>query len=233
MRSLPSVKICGLRPGDDLSFLRHPLITHVGIVLVRASKRYVAPEDARQLVEAVNVRRPDVKTVAVVAGGLGDELIRVARTAGVDVVQLHGGEPSDVARRLREAGFQVWRAMAFDPGEDPRRFLDDMKAHAADADALLLDAKPPADAKPGVTGGHGRTFDWDRLADIARVPFDFDWWVAGGIRPENVQELLRRVRPSGIDVSSGVELGGRKDVGRIDELIQAMEAWGHESLSLS
>ncbi|ACV58681.1 phosphoribosylanthranilate isomerase [Alicyclobacillus acidocaldarius] len=232
MRSLPLLKICGLRPGDDLSFLRHPAVTHVGVVMVPASRRYVSPDEAGDLVRTAKRLRPDVTTVAVVSGGSREEIGEGARRAGVDVVQLHGGEPRDVAERLREAGFRVWRAVAFDPGDDVTSFLDTLRSHASSADAILFDAKPPSDAKPGVTGGHGRAFDWDRLAEMARA-FSFDWWVAGGITPENVRDLLRRVRPVGIDVSSGVEVGGRKDVRRIDQLIQAMEAWGHESLSLS
>ncbi|WP_304458151.1 phosphoribosylanthranilate isomerase [Alicyclobacillus sendaiensis] len=232
MRRLPLLKICGLRPGDDLSFLRHPAVTHVGVVMVPASRRYVAPEDAGPLVRAAKRIRPDVTAVAVVSGGSCDEIGEAARRAGVDVVQLHGGEPQGIEDRLRKAGFQVWRAVAFDPGDDETSFLDTVRSHAAVADAVLFDAKPPSDAKPGVTGGHGRTFDWDRLTQMA-VAFNFYWWVAGGITPENVRDLLRRVRPVGIDVSSGVEAGGRKDVGRIHQLIQAMEAWGHESLSIS
>ena len=127
------------------------------------------------------------------------------------MVQLHGGEPGrDFAERLREAGFRVWRAMPFDPGEDGEAFIEAARGHTSYAEAILFDAKPPAGAKPGVTGGHGQTFDWDRLAGLAPRMRDFAWWVAGGLSPENVADLLRRVRPSGIDVSSGVEVGGGK-----------------------
>ncbi|AEJ43496.1 phosphoribosylanthranilate isomerase [Alicyclobacillus acidocaldarius] len=232
MRNLPLLKICGLRPGDDLSFLRHPAVTHVGVVLVPASRRYVTPDEAGDLVRTAKRIRPDVTTVAVVSGGLSQEIGEAVKRAGVDVVQLHGGEPRDVAEWLREAGFRVWRAVAFDPGDDVIAFLDTLRAHMSSADAILFDAKPPLGAKPGVTGGHGRAFDWDRLVEMAQA-FTFEWWVAGGITPENVRDLLRRARPDGIDVSSGVEVGGRKDVRRIEQLIQAMEAWGHESLSIS
>jgi len=232
VRRLPLLKICGIRPGDDLSFLRHPVVTHVGVVMVPASRRYVSPDEAGDLVRAAKRIRPDVTAVAVVSGGSSEEIAEAVKRAGVDVVQLHGGEPWHVAEQLREAGFRVWRAVAFDPGDDVPAFLDALRSYASYADAILFDAKPPADAKPGVTGGHGRAFDWDCLAEIVRA-FSFNWWVAGGITPGNVRDLLRRVRPVGIDVSSGVEVGGRKDVRRIDQLIQAMEAWGHESLSIS
>ncbi|MBF8377464.1 phosphoribosylanthranilate isomerase [Alicyclobacillus mali] len=232
MKRVPHLKICGLRPGDDLSFLRHSVVSHIGVVMVPASRRNVSPDEAGQLVRAAKRIRPDVIAVAVVSGGLGEDVAEAARRAGVDVVQLHGGEPRDVAVRLREAGFRVWRAVAFDPGDDATSFLDVLRSHASSADAILLDAKPPANAEPGVTGGHGRAFDWDGLVEVAPA-LSFDWWVAGGITPENVRELLNRVQPVGIDVSSGVEVGGRKDVRRIEQLIQAMEAWGHESLSVS
>ncbi|WP_206830419.1 phosphoribosylanthranilate isomerase [Alicyclobacillus fructus] len=233
MRRAPHLKICGLQPGDDLSFLRHPIVTHLGVVLVPASRRYVPPDSARRLIESAKRIRPDVVAVAVVSGGSPDDVFAAVKRSGVDAVQLHGGEPQEFAERLRAEGFQIWRAVAFDPGEDPSAFLEEVRRRASGADAVLFDAKPPVDAAPGVTGGHGRRFDWDRLAEIASMPLDFNWWVAGGIAPENVQDLLRRVQPFGIDVSSGVEVGGRKDVRRIEQLIQAMEAWGHESLSLS
>jgi phosphoribosylanthranilate isomerase len=95
---------------------------------------------------------------------------------------------------------------------------------------LLLDAKPPRDA--AYPGGHGRTFDWATLADLAPAPEQVsggvEFMLSGGLTPENVGDAIRTVRGmglnlAGVDVSSGVESApGVKDLGKIRAFIAAV-----------
>jgi phosphoribosylanthranilate isomerase len=216
------LKICGLLPGDDLSFASHPTVTHVGFVFVEGSRRRVMPDQARALIRHLP---PETSAVGVFVNQPTNQIKRTAEEAGLAVAQLHGNEAPEDCRRLRTDGIRVWKAISV-PRENPdsHAIAEAIGRFAPDVDALLLDAAPPRGAGK-VTGGHGTAWDWsivgrvmDVLGEAALPPL----WIAGGLHPGNVRDLLRCVRPAGIDVSSGVEIGGRKSQLKIREMIEAV-----------
>ncbi|WP_352149729.1 hypothetical protein [Kyrpidia spormannii] len=75
--------------------------------------------------------------------------------------------------------------------------------------------------------GRGQTFRWQDIPEWRKGAEGFFLWIAGGLRPENVQELLRGYRPDGVDVSSGIETGvpGVKDVARMEEFVRKVREW--------
>lgn len=225
---MTQVKICGLRPGDDLSFTRHPSVTHIGVVFVPASRRYVAPAAARAITAAARDCR--------VLGVFVDEPVHVVReviqTAGLHGCQLHGNEPPEVCAALRADGWTVWKALSVPPAvASQASVLADLVSKAAVyapcVDALLFDAAPPQGAAPGVTGGHGQPWAWDVLPAlvagiarrVARLPAV---WVAGGLNAKTIPNLLRVFRPDGIDVSSGAEVDGRKSLPKVNEILEVV-----------
>ncbi|MCL6637041.1 MAG: phosphoribosylanthranilate isomerase [Alicyclobacillus sp.] len=228
LRAPVQVKICGLQPGDDLSFAEHPLVTHVGIVFVPASRRYVPPQQALSMVSQVAGR---ASAVGVFVDAPPAELRSTAAYCGLQVLQLHGNETPDLCARLRSEGWQVWRSLAAGEVANPAHrtaLVQLLRTFDGAVDAVLLDAAPPRGAAPGVNGGHGQRFDWTALPGLAAALADagihIPIWVAGGITPENTDELLSIFRPVGVDVSSGVETAGRKDPQRITALIKAVSA---------
>lgn len=219
------VKICGLRPGDDLSFAVHKAITHTGIVFAKRSRRYVTPDDARVLSDGL---RDQTKVMGVFVDTQFDEMVKIAATAHLDGVQLHGNESSELCQSLRAEGLLVWKAFSVPRNRDEiASFSRKLLVYQDSVDALLLDAPPPKDANSQLTGGHGQAFDWRELALLTqeltnpRPPV----WVAGGITPENVGLLLNTYAPAGIDVSSGVEVSGRKSTERIYALMEAVNQY--------
>lgn len=222
------IKICGLQPGDDLSFTRFREITHVGFILVPASRRYVRPAEIAVMAREVDV---SCKKVGVYVNDAPATVIDSAKMAGLDVVQLHGSENVQMCRQLKRAGFQVWKAFSMQAAEDgPEGLAAKMVEYAPFVDAVLLDAAPPNGAQKSVTGGHGVQFDWARLRAVedllrkqpAAVPLP-PIWVAGGIRPDNVSSLLQEFTPYGIDVSSGVEVNQRKSLHQIKAMREAVK----------
>lgn len=209
-------KICGLQLGDNLSFVTSAQVSHVGFIFVPASRRYIEPSVARVMVDET---ADNCESVGVFANERVDVMREVVALSGVKVVQLHGQEPPEVCEALKADGMKVWKSLSI-----PDRHVDidvlrtAIEVYVHCTDALLFDAKPPVTAD--VTGGHGRTFDWRVLAAIQEIIGDrTDWFVAGGVTPANVAEIVSLCVPTGIDVSSGVETGGRKDIGRIRELL--------------
>lgn len=181
---MTAVKYCGITSVEDAVLAAELGATAVGLILWPGSPRAVAPSRAREIARALP---PFVTPVAVMVSPSLEEVRRVVGELGVRVVQLHG--PVDLGAFL-DGPWAVVRAVS----------MEDRSPGAADVDAratVLLDAHDPARH-----GGTGTTIDW--LA-AARVAASRPLVLAGGLRPDNVAEAIRRVRPYAVDVASGVE----------------------------
>jgi phosphoribosylanthranilate isomerase len=204
------VKICGLRTVEALDWAVSAGADMVGLVHFAPSPRHVAVGDLAPLASHARGRA----SVVLLTVDAGDDLLAaLVEAARPDVLQLHGREsPSRVADVKARFGQPVAKALGVATAEDVAR----ARAYDGIADLLLFDAKPPKDAtRPG---GLGATFDWSLLDDTGlSTPF----LLSGGLGPTNVAEAVRRVRPRGVDVSSGVESApGVKD----ERLIRAFVA---------
>jgi phosphoribosylanthranilate isomerase len=188
------VKICGLSTAETLEAALAAGADMVGLVLFERSPRAVSLEAAAALARRV-AGRAEVVALTVDLDDAG--LAAVVETVAPDWLQLHGAEtPERVAAVRARFGRPVLKAVGIAAAAD----LAAARAHAETADALLLDAKPPAGA--GRPGGHGAVFDWS----VARgFSSDVPWLLSGGLRPGNVGEAIAATGASGVDVSSGVE----------------------------
>lgn len=222
---MTGLKICGLQPGDDVAFAGHPVVTHAGIVFAPKSRRYVDPEAATALSRQLADR---VAVMGVFVDASLAEVLQVAKTALLTGVQLHGQETPETCEALRRHGYIVWKALSV-PADDAKfaAFRDRISQFSGVVDALLLDAPAPKDASDGVTGGFGRSFAWSTLSEL--LPHDRDKlpqiWIAGGLNPTNVAQLLTVFPAAGVDVSSGVEVDGRKSTVKIQAMIEAVNRY--------
>jgi phosphoribosylanthranilate isomerase len=197
------VKVCGItRPEDALLAVRLGA-SALGFNFYSASPRYIAPEVARTIIRQLP---PFVMAVGVFANEAEmTHIVEIARDAGVSAVQLHGPRfPGSIGQA---DGLPVIRAVAVADG-----FKAEMLA-GFEARAFLLDAY-----HPNLSGGTGRSFNWDLVRDAGRYGTII---LAGGLKPENVGHAIRLVRPFAVDVASGVESApGQKD----PELLRAFFA---------
>jgi len=205
------IKICGIRDRDQGRAIAQLGATALGFICVPQSPRFVTNE---QLGAIAAHLPPEVARIGVfVNADLATICAAVAQ--GLTGVQLHGGESPEFCRHLRAAlpDCELTVALRVRAAAD----LDSAAAYADCADWLLLDAYHPQHY-----GGTGQTLDWDSLRNF-RAPLP--WLLAGGLTPENVLDALRRTRPDGIDLSSGVErTPGDKDLQRVAQLFQALQA---------
>ena len=124
-----------------------------------------------------------------------DFVVRAASECGLTLLQFHGDEPPDFCRQF---GLMNMKALRVRDAESLEALLD------YETDAWLLDAYSPNQA-----GGTGQTFNWDLATQAQR--WGRPIFLAGGLTPDNVADAVNRVRPFGVDVSSGVEASpGRK-----------------------
>lgn len=191
------VKVCGITRLDDALLAADLGASAVGFVFWPRSPRYVEPEAAA----AISRELPaDVAPIGVFVDAPVDDVRRIAAEVGLAAVQLHGDEPPTLCDGLP---YRVLKAVPV-AGAATHDAADRVPSRVT----VLLDARDPIRK-----GGTGRTVDWSVAAGVAARRRIF---LAGGLRPENVGEALRVVRPYGIDVSSGVEAEpGRKDAGRL------------------
>lgn len=197
------IKICGLSTPEAVSAAVLGGADAVGFVLAPGSPRTIGAAEAGRLAQLV----PDeVETVAVFRGQPVDEVVQLAAKAGVSTVQLHGDEPCDDFDVVREAGFRAIRAVSAE-----RYAVETPAERAAYGEVrILLDAPVP---------GEGVPFDPAALVE----PPTGEWILAGGLRADNVVALAEALRPSGVDVSSGVEVSrGVKDPALIRGFIAAV-----------
>lgn len=198
----PFVKICGLSTPESVDTAVETGADAVGFVFAE-SVRKVTVAQARELIARVP---NEVETVGVFRKQPIDEVIETAHAAGLSTVQFHGYEPLSDVLRAREAGFRTLRAF----GVDEFAAMSDELRDSWLSERLLVDAVEP---------GGGVPFDPDQLE--RGTPRGW-WLLAGGLTPQNVAGLIARLRPTGVDVSSGVESSrGVKSLELIAEFIAA------------
>lgn len=199
------VKICGITRLEDALLAVELGASAVGFVFWPQSPRVVDEAVARTIADALP---PAVTTVGVFVDQPVDVVRRIADGARLQGVQLHGSESGDYLRALMHP---VIKAVAVD---------DAFVVEALDAlppeVTVLLDAHDPVRR-----GGTGRTIDWTKAAAAAeRRPI----FLSGGLHPGNIADAVARVRPYGVDISSGVEASpGVKDHEKLRALFRALE----------
>ena len=200
------VKICGITNEDDALLAVAMGADAVGFVFA-PSPRQVHPERVRDIVR----RLPhDVLTVGVFRNERPERVVEVVNRTGLRGAQLHGGELPAEVRAVRERLPFVIQAL---PAGDAR--LSSAGVGPGAADVVLIDSPEP---------GSGTVFDWSQAEG---APDGVRLLLAGGLTPGNVEQAIRRVRPWGVDVSSGVEASpGRKDATKVRLFVEAAKRVG-------
>ena len=212
----PKVKMCGISKVETIPAIVDAKPDYMGLVFA-PSKRQVTVEQAKILIEELHkqcINHYDikvVKTVGVFVNETLDNLVRIADTANLDAVQLHGDEDETFIQSLKErTNVEVWKAIQIRTAADTEKWID------SSADMLLFDAYHKDER-----GGTGEVFDWSSL-DAFERPF----MLAGGIDSTNVARAIRTVRPYGIDISSGIETNGMKDDKKITAFTKIVKSIG-------
>jgi phosphoribosylanthranilate isomerase len=183
------VKICGITSEEDALLAIAMGADAVGFTFA-PSPRQIAAGRAADIAKRLP---PEILTVGVFRDESPERVVDIVQSAGLAAAQLLGHETAEATRYVRSRVRVVIKAF---PGGDPEL----RNAPSYNADIVLLDSASP---------GSGRVFDWS-LAEGA--PSGLRLVLAGGLNPDIVAEAIRRVRPWGVDVASGVEASpGVKD----------------------
>ncbi|RSJ96532.1 phosphoribosylanthranilate isomerase [Streptococcus australis] len=193
---MTKVKICGLSTVEAVETAVLAGADYIGFVFAE-SKRQVSLEQAQELAKRVTGK---TKIVGVFVSPSLEDLEQAIGQVPLDMVQIHGTFDEVLIPLI---SVPVIRAIQ----------LSDQEAQvSSQADYLLFDAP---------VAGSGQTFDWDLLKD-QKIQQDF--FIAGGLTVDNVHQARETFQPYALDVSSGVETDGRKDIEKIKAFIEGAKA---------
>ena len=197
------IKICGITNLEDALHAVECGADALGFNFYPKSPRYIASDAAAEIMSQLP---ENVLRIGVFVNSSHEEIQRISPS--LDFVQLHGDETPEFASRLSDAGIKVIRAL---------HAGDSAAALEYDVEGFLIDT-------PSIVyGGSGETFDWELAVKFKEVAPEF--YLAGGLTPENVADAIRSVRPTGVDVCSGVELvKGKKDPKKVAAFIEAVRS---------
>lgn len=193
------IKFCGLTRACEIAAANELRPEYVGFVFAPKSRRYIAPEKARELKQLL---AKGIQAVGVFADESPETVAALLNSGVIDLAQLHGHEGGDYIRRLR--------ALSHKPVIQAFRIGNRQDAAAAEesaADYILLDSG----------AGTGTVFDWKLIEKIKRPYF-----LAGGLSAENVEEAIASLHPYAVDVSSGIERDGKKEKGKMADFTAAV-----------
>lgn len=211
---MTQVKICGIRGKAHALAAAEAGADFIGLVFA-PSQRRVTLTQALEIVSAVKKGANMVQVVGVFVNAPASEVNEVADSCCLDWIQLSGNESWEYCRQIKKP---IIKAVRVSKGQHPQKIsiaLDiGTKVLNNQRYIYLLDSQVK-----GKYGGTGVTFDWSQARPVAER---FPVIIAGGLTPENVARVIEMVAPWGVDASSGVEVGGVKDIIKIRAFIEAV-----------
>ena len=196
------IKICGLSREEDIDYVNEAGVDYAGFVFAN-SRRQVSHALAMQL-----RRRLDegIVPVGVFVNALCEDIVALYRNGVISIAQLHGTEDGEYIARLKEASLGGGNV---EPIPVIKTILGDELPKgiglSSQIDYYLVDSG----------SGSGKTFDWNLLGS---QHFSKPWFLAGGINVDNIERAMS-FNPFAIDISSGAEKDGVKDLEKILRLV--------------
>lgn len=207
------IKICGIREEVHALAAVEAGADFIGFVFA-PTRRQVSPAKAREIVDTVKKSSSAIKTVGVFVDTPASEVNRIADFCGLDWVQLSGNESWEYCRQIARPIIKAIRIGQQLREEINAELTVGLKTLSPQRFITLLDSQVE-----GKYGGTGITFNWRLVQQVAK---EFPVIIAGGLNPENVAQAIEIATPWGVDVSSGVETDGTKDIAKIKAFIEAV-----------
>jgi phosphoribosylanthranilate isomerase len=204
------IKICGIQDKNMAQLAVEAGADALGFVF-SPSPRQVTPHVARKIIQSL----PEtILKVGVFVNTSFSVVRNIVQSCALTTLQFHGQESSDYCLRFR---LPVIKAIRVD---QKGKLLPDPGSYQRVVKLFLADTY-----EKGKEGGTGKSFPWQKIEPVKKYGSVI---LAGGLKPDNVYQALSIARPQGVDVSSGVETEGVKDVRKIRKFIQEVRRWENE-----
>ena len=197
------VKICGITNVTDGLVAAEAGADMIGLMFYDKSPRHISLATAVEISRALP---PHVQRVGVFVNPDAAQVMEAIAACGLNLLQFHGDETSDFCTQFGLMSVKALRVQ----NEESIAVLENYHT-----DAYLLDAHSKSSL-----GGTGEKFNWELAIEAQK--FGKPIFLAGGLKPENVADAVRQVRPFAVDVSSGVESApGKKDAAKVRAFIKS------------
>ena len=206
-------KICGITRPQDIQAAVEAGADAIGLVFYEPSPRNVSIELAKQLAQLIPAY---VNIVGLFVNATSEHIAQVLDQVPLDILQFHGDETAEQCQQIAQYNRRRWyKAIQVKPDLDNLEIIQTIRQYQqAGASAMLLDAWHPE-----LKGGTGHSFDWTQFPKL-----DIPLILAGGLKPENVEEAIQMTQAYAVDVSGGVESAkGIKDQQLIEKFMQGVQ----------
>jgi phosphoribosylanthranilate isomerase len=208
------IKICGIKNEEQALATAEAGADFIGMVFAE-SPRQVTPAIAAKIVASLKKNRTKARVVGVFVNTPAPTARKIADSCRLDWVQLSGDEPWEYCLELARPVIKVIRVTRnYRPEQACADLAYGTKLLSGQKHIFLLDSNAREKY-----GGTGLTFDWNLARPIAER---FPVLIAGGLSPGNVGRAIKFIKPWGVDVSTGVETKGIKDIKKIINFIEAV-----------
>ncbi|WP_427927561.1 phosphoribosylanthranilate isomerase [Acinetobacter guillouiae] len=206
-------KICGITRPQDIQAAVQAGVDAIGFVFYEHSPRYVTIELAQQLAQLIP---PYINIVGLFVNASAQDIAQVLEHVPLDIIQFHGDETAQQCQQIAQYNKRRWyKAIQIKPDANNSDIITTIQQYQqAGASAMLLDAWHPE-----LKGGTGHSFDWSQFPklDIALI-------LAGGLKPENIEDAIQTTQAYAVDVSGGVESAkGIKDQQLVERFMQGVQ----------
>lgn len=206
------IKICGFKRKKDITDAINLGIRWIGLNFYEKSPRFMEEKEAELLIKSLS---EDIKKIGVFVNPDEKKLFEMVKKIKLDGVQLHGNEPPSLLDKFKK----IFPEKILIKAIRVRKFEEVIKKIKLyrTADYFLLDTYTE-----NKFGGTGKIINENLILE-KKLPW-YKIFIAGGITPENVKEIIKKYKPFGIDVASGVEIApGIKDIEKIKKLIEEVK----------
>ncbi|MBI4990805.1 phosphoribosylanthranilate isomerase [Candidatus Gottesmanbacteria bacterium] len=205
------VKICGIKTIEAAQAALDAGADFLGFNFVPPSKRFIKPEIVkkissrlRDVPDGASLRSNNIKIVGVFQNEKIDVINKIINYLKLDYVQLHGNESPKYIDRIENAG--IIKTFSLPSEFDVEKTIEQMKKYKVDY--FLLDREKQ---------GKGELLNLNKVCKLTDL---FPIILSGGLTGENVSEIVKETEPNAIDVASGVEINGVKDLELIKQFIK-------------
>ena len=207
------VKICGIKTERDLVMALNAGADAVGFIteVPVDSPRKISLAEASRLISKVPVF---IASVLVIMPENAEQAVRMIRAARPAAVQIHNALGTPELKKIKETGVKLIKTISISQQADSVTLIKKISELHGIADAVLLDT-----VLDGNSGGTGVPHNWQISSEIV-LHSGMPVILAGGLKPENVTDAIRTVRPYAVDTASGVETYGRKDEKKVMDFIK-------------
>ena len=195
------IKFCGIRREEDVGYVNLVRPDYAGFVLAPGFRRMVSAQEAGRLSSLLD---EGIVPVGVFVDEPPENVARLLEDGTISIAQLHGMEDEEYLSRLRDlTSGTLMKCFRVSSRGDVEA------ASCCSADLVMLDSGT----------GTGKAFDWSLAEGLGR-----DFFLAGGLDPSNVGEAIKRMHPTAVDTSSGIETDGFKDYEKMEAFVKAVRS---------